>query len=425
MEEGKNLEELFRSSFEHYRVAPPEAVWHKVQQQTATKPGTWWGMGVAGTALVAALFLAWWWGSGRASQTLTHVRVWETNAVSGDSLPAGVTSAVSEPMSADSSARSHQLALKAVPSKPTMRAAKLFDTTKQITGRQPAASESLAWDDRAFEQTQPRLSIDPQLRSPFGLAPSAGCEPHTISLPNLADKAEELQWIFGDGSTARGPVSQHTYQQSGRYLLRLRLRTADNRWMEHSETIEVFPKPDVRAELSANQMIESGTVYFNNYSHGQAFEWLANDSLFSIEREPMRPTAELAGRVIKLKVRTENNCIDSAVIRNPVQREEVFFINLPNAFVADPSGASGGTYNEARGSSTVFHPRYKGVQTYRLEVFNRLGQLVFVSTDPRVGWDGYTNNQLAQPGVYVWKLTGSYSNGQPFVKQGDVTLLRK
>ena len=32
--------------------------------------------------------------------------------------------------------------------------------------------------------------------------------------------------------------------------------------------------------------------------------------------------------------------------------------------------------------------------------------------------------QLSEPGVYIWKVRGSYLNGDTFIKMGDITLLK-
>jgi hypothetical protein len=49
--------------------------------------------------------------------------------------------------------------------------------------------------------------------------------------------------------------------------------------------------------------------------------------------------------------------------------------------------------------------------------------LIFESNDINVGWDGYYKNKLVKQGVYVWIVEGKYSNGRPFNKSGDVTVL--
>lgn len=47
--------------------------------------------------------------------------------------------------------------------------------------------------------------------------------------------------------------------------------------------------------------------------------------------------------------------------------------------------------------------------TYRFSVFNRWGQLVYLSEDPEAGWDGRNGGKTEEVGTYIWQLdyTGS------------------
>jgi gliding motility-associated-like protein len=87
-------------------------------------------------------------------------------------------------------------------------------------------------------------------------------------------------------------------------------------------------------------------------------------------------------------------------------------------------GSSSGKYNPADGSNTVFYPFHEGLDSYELEIYTRWGELIYRTTDPMIGWDGYVNGTLMPMGVYVWKLKARCSNGRTLVKAGDVTLLR-
>ena len=64
------------------------------------------------------------------------------------------------------------------------------------------------------------------------------------------------------------------------------------------------------------------------------------------------------------------------------------------------------------------------IKSLSIEVWNRWGQLVYSSTDPTKGWDGYFNGTEAQTGVYAYFI--KYSNLKDEVKtnKGNVTLLR-
>lgn len=100
-------------------------------------------------------------------------------------------------------------------------------------------------------------------------------------------------------------------------------------------------------------------------------------------------------------------------------------IQFPNAFTPNSNGPTNGYYTPGLPNNDVFHPVYKGVVEYHLSIFNRRGELIFECNDINIGWDGYINNRLAAQGVYVWKARGKYSNGQNFIKAGNVMLIIK
>ncbi|PKK89316.1 MAG: hypothetical protein CVV62_01435 [Tenericutes bacterium HGW-Tenericutes-7] len=120
----------------------------------------------------------------------------------------------------------------------------------------------------------------------------------------------------------------------------------------------------------------------------------------------------------------EYGCPDSIMVRNAFSGS-AYFIEFPNAFIPNPDGTSGGVYSsKSDESAQVFHPVFHGISEYQLKIFSKLGILIFESNDINIGWDGYLNGQLSNPGVYIWKVRGKYRNGEPFIKMGDLTLLK-
>lgn len=57
-------------------------------------------------------------------------------------------------------------------------------------------------------------------------------------------------------------------------------------------------------------------------------------------------------------------------------------------------------------------------------VFNRLGQLVYETTQQEVGWNGIFNGKPQDPGTFVWMAQGVTFKGQVITKKGSVVLLR-
>ncbi|MBP7450905.1 MAG: gliding motility-associated C-terminal domain-containing protein, partial [Flavobacteriales bacterium] len=99
-------------------------------------------------------------------------------------------------------------------------------------------------------------------------------------------------------------------------------------------------------------------------------------------------------------------------------------IQFPNAFTPNSSGPTDGVYDPRSYTNDHFFPLYDGVEKYRLEIFNRWGELLFVTEDVRIGWDGYYRGSPAKQDVYVWKAYAKFSDGRETTMKGDVTLLR-
>ncbi len=57
-------------------------------------------------------------------------------------------------------------------------------------------------------------------------------------------------------------------------------------------------------------------------------------------------------------------------------------------------------------------------------VYNRWGQLVFQSSDYRIGWNGSINGQPSPSATFVWVAEALDYNGQRMIRKGTVTLIR-
>ncbi len=61
---------------------------------------------------------------------------------------------------------------------------------------------------------------------------------------------------------------------------------------------------------------------------------------------------------------------------------------------------------------------------YYFRIFNRYGQLVYNSTNPKDGWDGTINGQPQPTGTYVWMVSGKDFAGQLHEQKGAFMLVR-
>jgi PKD repeat protein len=162
---------------------------------------------------------------------------------------------------------------------------------------------------------------------------------------------------------------------------------------------------------------------FNFSLYGERYLWdFGDDSTYTMEN-PVHLYTELGVYDVSLQVWTEHECTASKTIPEAVTvigKGEMIF---PNAFAPNLNGPSGGEYDPTDKSNQIFFPYHDGVVEYKLEIYSRWGELIFQTTDVNVGWDGYYKGQLCDQGVYIWRVSGKYSNNRYFQKTGDVTLL--
>lgn len=98
---------------------------------------------------------------------------------------------------------------------------------------------------------------------------------------------------------------------------------------------------------------------------------------------------------------------------------EACALQRPNVFV--PTAFTPG------GLNPIFRPvtMFVDVSDFLFRVYDRWGMTVFETTDIAQGWDGMTmNGKEAAQGVYAYHVRYVSSKGDPFVRQGTVTLLR-
>ncbi|MBL4625624.1 MAG: gliding motility-associated C-terminal domain-containing protein, partial [Flavobacteriales bacterium] len=160
----------------------------------------------------------------------------------------------------------------------------------------------------------------------------------------------------------------------------------------------------------------------NSSSDVIAFSWNFGDGDTSSVENPVHVYPDTGRYIIELIVINQYGCSDTCVetvIINPY-----FEVNVPNAFTPNPNGGNGGSYDPINISNEIFFPLTEYVEEFYMEIFNRWGELIFVSEDLDIGWDGYYLGKLCQQDVYVWKIDVIYTDGTKNSVAGDLTLIR-
>lgn len=168
--------------------------------------------------------------------------------------------------------------------------------------------------------------------------------------------------------------------------------------------------PAALVELGPNQTIYPGESYpMDPDGNCMYFAWLppVGLSATNISNPIAQPTVNTRYYATG---QTEHGCtaVDSIdiIVSNTV-------LDMPNAF------------SPGSGSNNELKIIKRGIATLKyLRIFNRWGNLVFETTDIEQGWDGRLNGEIQPMGVYIYTIEAQTIDGRPFVKQGNVTLIR-
>jgi PKD repeat protein len=257
---------------------------------------------------------------------------------------------------------------------------------------------------------------------------TVGCTPLTIKFINKSVFGESYIWDFGDNvfSTEKNP--SHKYYVPGSYIVKLTVNNITGQSI-HNGIITVYQNPTAIFNAYPTNIINNEQiVVFYNYSYYDSLNlWRFGDGTTSTEENPYHKYESQGSYTVSLITTSKDGCIDTTFLETPIIVDwKTGYIKFPNVFKWNGTGPTGGVWHEGVYAEMdyVFRPFFENIIEYKLQIFNRWGVLIYESYDLNKGWDGYSaDKNLAEQGVYVWKVTGRFADGEYFDKVGDVTFL--
>jgi gliding motility-associated-like protein len=76
------------------------------------------------------------------------------------------------------------------------------------------------------------------------------------------------------------------------------------------------------------------------------------------------------------------------------------------------------------GLNDIWIPKYSFIQSVNLKIYNRWGQLIFVTNQFDIGWDGLLGGVQAPTGCYIYTIEYLTIKGTWGQKVGNLTLYR-
>ncbi|MFT6922019.1 MAG: gliding motility-associated-like protein [Crocinitomicaceae bacterium] len=252
----------------------------------------------------------------------------------------------------------------------------------------------------------------------------SGCQPHSVNFTNTSGGIyTNCEWDFGNGTTLTGCGTANTTLSAGTYDITLTttegngcansVTYADYIYVEAAPQTAFFPSD---FELS---LLNTNVNFINTTTGGVYYEWIFGDgSAGSNEVNPAHtyPNDFASSYMITLIAYSPMGCVDSTSLFISTQEELIFY--LPNTFTPD-----GDEFNQS--FQPIFSSGYDPYD-FTMTIYNRWGEIVFVSNDVTAGWDGtYGGAKEVQDGTYNWTIeVKTIANDERVSVQGHVNVIR-
>lgn len=286
-----------------------------------------------------------------------------------------------------------------------------------------------AYSQHCEDTTSLKIVIEP----PYPIAQFENrveeCAPVTVAFENTSQYGEKYLWEFGDGATSTSESPIHTYQFAGTYDVKLSAwgPGGDVDIEEVVAAVVVRPQPVANFVVTPMEVAVPNPVNFINYSQfAEFYEWRFGDGSVSDDENPQK-TYNAGGEYFPMLIAsTAFGCADTFTLELPIIAIESGTIEVPNAFKPLDQSSGDGFYDPMATDNRVFFPVLKGVVSdeYTLSIYNRWGELLFLTHDIGQGWNGFYRGKPCVQDVYVWKVEGKYATGEKFREVGDVTLIK-
>ncbi|MBI3500930.1 MAG: PKD domain-containing protein [Bacteroidetes bacterium] len=225
------------------------------------------------------------------------------------------------------------------------------------------------------------------------------------------DSIVQWFWDFGDGnnSTLQNPI--HYFPSSGNYGVTLIVTSNFGCSDTIAQVIGVSPSPTAAFTENPTIVFLNQNVTFTDQSQSGIVLWYWNfgDGSSSVLQNPTHSYSVGGIYSVWEVVTNQFGCTDTiwheVIVNNPP--------NIPTGFTPNGDGHNDILY-------VLGGPYIK----LEFRIYNNWGELIFISTDQKFGWDG-TRNGIKQPiGVYIYIINATTEDKKEHFIKGDVTLLR-
>ncbi|MES2287208.1 MAG: PKD domain-containing protein [Bacteroidota bacterium] len=289
--------------------------------------------------------------------------------------------------------------------------------------------ELLVISNFGCENSISKISIvNPNPLVSFTANDTIGCEPLCTSFQDHSTLATGINigwvWSLGDGNLINNSQTfDHCYTNDSVYSansLNVTVTvTSDSgcvSTLSKNNYITIYPNP--AAAFSAQPKtttITDPVISITDLSVGaNIWNWNFGDLTSSAIFNPSPHTySDTGSYTITLITSTTYGCVDSTFQTIIIEPDFVFYI--PNAFTPNGDGM-----NDSFSGKGAF------IAEFKMNIFDRWGNMIFVSNDINISWDGKGNKSkdIALPDQYIYSISVIDFKSRIHNYNGTVTLIR-
>lgn len=422
--EFNNIEDLFKASFDGYKVEPSGKVWNNISFRLKFNKFITSEFFV-GSLLMSAVALTLFFSYSKPNEKTEH----QIKNVSINKSPV-INETSTELQAADVDVQQNVISEN---SKSIQLVEKTKDTNEGLNyrGKEDLAPAIVSKSIKILSVNTADsidLELTPAPAPIFSVESTDGCVPFELEINNMSKSSLTFEWDFGDGHKSKEVAPKYTYRYPGVYKVELKAIGLGGVAVSFIDSIVVHETPVARIDWPYESEIQTGQklIIPNESSNISYAEWTYGDKCVSNSITGNHVFEKEGEYSIMLKVWSVNNCSDSVVIDNVKVVDSDGKIVLPNAFTPNLDGPSSGYYGRDDYHNDVFHPKTNTkIEDYEIRIYSKAGVEVFKSTEFSYGWNGYYQNRLLPEGVYLYIVYGEFEGGKKFYKKGNVTILHK
>jgi gliding motility-associated-like protein len=265
---------------------------------------------------------------------------------------------------------------------------------------------------------QQLVVVNPLPQPDFTPPNAEGCVPVSVQFSASTVAGYAYSWNFGDNTNGTGSSPAHVYFDDGTYDVTLSVTDANG--CSNSITkiglVKAYPLPVAFFTSDPQELtLLDPDVYFSNGSTGAvSARWDFGDgSPVSTDWSPYHAYSDTGLYTIELIATSSQGCVDT--FYNKVKVKGDFSFWIPNAFT--PNNDLDNEYFTGYGI---------GIERAEFFVYDRWGNMVFMTDDLARGWDGTYFNKGDQCPEAVYVYLFRVYNGEPSPREytGRVSLVR-